>query len=102
RRHLDVHHAPDPALEKGAGDRTHGAFRVDLDPHHGLGPRVVLRLELHPPTRRGRAHRPGERHAVWRIDRGHVLRPVVRGPERTLRAPLHARARLKATTPRHP
>ena len=102
RRHLDIHYAPNPALENPAGDRAHGAREVDLNPHLGVGLPIAHRLKLHPPPRRGSAHRPGERQAAGRLDSGHVLGPVASGPEYPLRPLLHPRAGLKRSTLRQP
>ena len=102
RRHLKIHYAPNPAFENAVGDRAHQALEVDLNPHLGLGLPIVHRFELHPPARRGSAHRPGERQAAGRLDGGHVLGPVATGPEYPLRPLLHPRAGLKRTPSANP
>src|SRR5205823_11516735 len=85
----------DPASEHAGGNRAHDPSEVDLNPHHAVGPPLVLRLELHPPPRRGRAHRPGERHAARGLDNGHLLAPLASRSEDPLRPLLNARTDLK-------
>src|SRR6185437_14293013 len=102
RHHLNVAYALNPAFEQAGGDRVHDAREVDLDPHHGAGPLVAVRLELHPPARRGSTHWPGERHGAGRFDDGHLLAPAARQPEYQLRPLLHPRAGLKRASPADP
>jgi hypothetical protein len=102
RRHLAFHYAPNPAFEDAAGDRSHDALEVHLNPHLGLGLPTVNRLELDSPARRGSAHRSGERQAAGRLDRGHVLGSVASGPEYHLRPLLHPRAGPKRSPTANP
>src|SRR6185437_4202575 len=100
RRHLAIAYALNTALET-AGDRTHDAREVDLNPHHGVGLPIVRRLEFHSPARRGRTHSPGERHVAGRLDSGHLFAPAV-SPPQVLRPLLHPRAGLKRPSSANP
>src|ERR1700748_1278856 len=100
--HLDIADALNSVLEHAGGDGAHDACEVDLYPHHGVGPPIVARLEFHSPTRRGRAHGPGERQGAGRLDHGHLLAPAAAHPEHQLRPLLHPRAGLKRTSSADP
>src|SRR5262249_59411779 len=78
-----------------AWERAHEVREGDLDPHHRVGLPFADRLELHSRARGGRAHRPGERHAAWRLDGGHALGPGASRTEYALRPLSQPRAELK-------
>src|SRR5215469_5060277 len=102
RRHLTIAYALNSALENAAGDRAHDAREVDLNPHLGVGPPIVRRLEFHSPARRGSTHWPGERHVAGRLDSGHLLAPAASQPEYALRPLFHPRAGLKRSSSANP
>src|SRR5690348_10813492 len=91
RHHLAIAYALNAAFEY-AWDRAHDAREVDLNPHHGVGLAIAGRLEFHAPARRGRTHRPGERHVAGCLDRGYLLAPAASQPEDPLGPLIQRRA----------